>query len=133
MVSEKELIKKAVLLHGHYGPSLMLGLKSCLYAKSALGEVSKCTIRTIGRKPYLCVLDGIRASSQAKIEVEEEDGLTFIFFNGPQKLKMTLKETQFRRYFDRPWDELEQLADEVIVKDVTELFDIVIPPHILVG
>lgn len=82
---DSEIIKRAVILHGHYGPSLMLGLKAYLYAKSILGEVSKCVVKTVGRRPYLCVLDGIKVSSKCKIDVEEGYGLAFTFFNKSQK------------------------------------------------
>jgi len=124
MNSEKELVKKAVAFHGHYGPSLMIGLKACLYAKSVLGDVSKCVIITTGRRPYLCVLDGIKTSSKCEIDVEEGDGLTFIFFDESQKLKMTLKTILLSKYYNKPWNELEHLADEVVSKDTIDLFDI---------
>ena len=127
MDSEKELIKKAVALHGHFGPSLMLGLKACLHAKHVLGDVSKCVVKTIGRKPYLCVLDGIKAGSKCEICVEEGDGLVFTFFSGSRGLKMSLKTTLLSKYYDKPWNELERLADEVVIKDVTDLFDVTIP------
>jgi len=122
-----EIIRKAVALHGHYGPSLMLGLKAYLYAESVLGDVSKCVVKTVGRKPYLCVLDGIRVSSKCEIYIEEGDGLAFTFFNGPQELKMTLKTTLLSKYYNKPWNELEHLADEVVSTDITDLFDVTIP------
>jgi hypothetical protein len=122
---EPEIIKKAVILHGHYGPSLMLGLKAYIYAESVLNDVSKCIVRTVNRKPYLCVLDGIRACSKCEIDVEERDGLDFTFFDGSQEVKMNLKTALLARYFNKPWNELEVLADEVVNKDVTDLFDII--------
>lgn len=124
---DSEIIKRAVILHGHYGPSLMLGLKAYQYAKSVLGEVSKCVIKTVGRRPYLCVLDGIKVNSKCKIDVEEGYGLAFTFFNESQKLEMTLKTKLFSKYYNKPWNELERLADEVVSKDAVELFDIIIP------
>ena len=123
---DSEIIKKAVTLHGHYGPSLMLGLKAYLYAESVLGDVSKCVVKTVGRKPYLCALDGIKACSKCEIYVEEVDGLAFSFFNGQQELKMALKTTLLSRYYNKPWSELEHLADEVVSKDATDLFDVTI-------
>jgi len=130
---DSEIIKKAVTLHGHYGPSLMIGLKACLYAKSVLGDVSKCIVKTIGKRPYLCVLDGIKVSSKCEIDVEEGDGLTFTFFNGSQKLKMTLKTTLLPKYYNKPWNELEHLADEVESKDAVDLFEIAVPTNSLSG
>ncbi|MGD0330079.1 MAG: FmdE family protein [Nitrososphaeria archaeon] len=124
MDSEKEYIKKAVTLHGHYGPSLMLGVKACLYAKSVLGDVSKCVAETIVRKPYLCALDGVKACSKCDISVEEGEGLSFTFFNGSQKLRMSLKTALLQEYYNRYWNELEHLADEVVSKDALDLFDV---------
>ncbi len=111
----------------------MLGLKTCLYAKSVLGNVTKCVVRTIGRKPYLCALDGVKASSKCEIIHEEYEGLSFIYFNGQQKIKMTLKVNLLSRYFNRPWDELEALANEVVQKDISDLFEIVMPPFSIGG
>ncbi|MEM3404269.1 MAG: hypothetical protein QXJ17_07030 [Nitrososphaeria archaeon] len=133
MPSNEYYIKRAVSIHGHYGPSLMLGLKTCLYAKSVLGNVTKCVVRTIGRKPYLCALDGVKASSKCEIIHEEYEGLSFIYFNGQQKIKMTLKVNLLSRYFNRPWDELEALANEVVQKDISDLFEIVMPPFSIGG
>ena len=127
MDSEKEFINKAVSLHGHFGPSLMLGLKACLHAKHVLGDVSKCVVKTIGRKPYICAIDGIKACSKCEICVEEGDGLVFTFFSGSRELKMSLKTTLLSEYYDKPWNELERLADEVVIKDVTDLFDVMMP------
>jgi formylmethanofuran dehydrogenase subunit E len=124
---DSEIIRRAVILHGHYGPSLMLGLKAYLYAKSILGEVSKCVVKTVGRRPYLCVLDGIKVSSKCKIDVEEGYGLAFTFFNESQRLEMSLKTKLFSKYYNKPWKELERLANEVVSKDAADLFDIIIP------
>ena len=40
---------------------------------------------------------------------------------------MSLKTTLLSKYYDKPWNELERLADEVVIKDVTDLFDMTIP------
>jgi len=124
MDSEKEYTKKAVTLHGHYGPSLMLGVKAYLYAKSVLGNVSKCVAETIMRKPYLCALDGVKACSKCDVFVEEGEGLSFTFFNGSQKLRMSLKTAQLQEYYNRNWSELEHLADKVLSKNALDLFDV---------
>jgi hypothetical protein len=46
---------------------------------------------------------------------------------------MTLKPEYLSRYLDRPWNELEKLADEVLEKDVTILFDIIFLPASMGG
>jgi formylmethanofuran dehydrogenase subunit E len=58
----EELLKDAVRLHGNLGPFLVLGLKMSLRAEKILGEKpEKCEVETINSKPFLCVLDGIKA------------------------------------------------------------------------
>ncbi len=99
-------------------------MKACLYAKSVLGDVSKCVAQTIVRKPYLCALDGVKACLKCDILVEEGEGLSFTFFNGSQKLRMSLKTEQLQEYYNRHWNELEHLADEVASKDALDLFDV---------
>ncbi len=37
---------------------------------------------------------------------------------------MSLKTTLLPEYYDKPWNELEHLADEVVIKDVTDLFNV---------
>lgn len=57
---------------------------------------------------------------KCEIYIDEGDGLAFTFFNGSQELKMTLKTTLLSKYYNKPWSELEHLADEVLSKDVTD-------------
>ncbi|MEM0053127.1 MAG: FmdE family protein [Nitrososphaeria archaeon] len=129
----REQIEKAVSFHGHYGPFLMLGLKAFLYAKKVLGNITRCEIYTVGRKPYLCTLDGIKVVSDCEINVFDGKELQLIFCNGEQRLKMNLKKDYLNRYLDRPWNELERLADEVLEKDITLLFDIIFLPTSIGG
>ena len=111
----------------------MLGLKAFLYAKSVLGNVTRCELYTVGRKPYLCTVDGIKAVSDFEIGVFDGESLKIVFYNGDQKIAMTLKPEYLSRYLDRPWNELEKLADEVLEKDVTILFDIIFLPASMGG
>jgi hypothetical protein len=129
----KEQVQRAISYHGHYGPFLMLGLKAFLYAKSVLGNVTRCELYTVGRKPYLCTVDGIKAVSDCEIGVFDGESLKIVFYNGSQRIAMTLKPEYLSRYLDRPWNELEKLADEVLEKDVTILFDIIFLPASMGG
>lgn len=131
--SSRDQIGKAVSYHGHYGPFLMLGLKALFYARSMLRNVTRCDMYTVGRKPYLCTLDGIKVFSDCEINVFDGEGLQLIFYNGEQKLKMNLKPEYLSRYLDKPWNELEKMADEVLEKDATSLFDIVFLPTSMGG
>jgi len=57
----QRLLGKAVRLHGHLGPFLVLGLKMSLLAKKILrGKPEKCEVETINSKPFLCVVDGMK-------------------------------------------------------------------------
>ena len=59
-IISKELLEKAVRIHGHLGPFLALGLKMSIRAEKILGEEpSRCELETVNRKPFLCVVDGI--------------------------------------------------------------------------
>lgn len=133
MEPSREQIQRAVSYHGHYGPFLMLGLKAFLYARKVLGNITKCELYTVGRKPYLCTLDGIKVVSDCEINVFDGESLQLIFYNGAQRLKMRLKQEYLNRYLDRPWNELDRLADEVVENDVTLLFDITFLPTSMGG
>ncbi|MCX8188716.1 MAG: FmdE family protein [Nitrososphaeria archaeon] len=133
MEPSREQIEKAISYHGHYGPFLMLGLKAFFYARKVLGNVTRCDIYTVRRKPYLCTLDGIKVVSDCQINIFDGKDLQLIFYNGEQKMKMNLKVECFNRYLNRPWNELEKLADEVLENDITLLFDIVFLPTSIGG
>ncbi len=133
MEPNREQVERAISCHGHYGPFLMLGLKAFLYAKSVLGNVTRCELYTVGRRPYLCTIDGVKAISDCKIDVFDGESLQLVFYNGDQRVKMMLKPEYLNRYLDRPWDELEKLADEVLEKDVSLLFDIIFLPTSMGG
>ncbi|MEM3503020.1 MAG: hypothetical protein QW134_02225, partial [Nitrososphaeria archaeon] len=68
-----------------------------------------------------------------EINVFDGKELQLIFCNGEQRLKMNLKKDYLNRYLDRPWNELERLADEVLEKDITLLFDIIFLPTSMGG
>ena len=111
MEPNREQVERAVSCHGHYGPFLMLGLKAFLYAKSVLGNVTRCELYTVGRRPYLCTIDGVKAISDCKIDVFDGESLQLVFYNGDQRVKMMLKPEYLNRYLDKCCDEHEKLDD----------------------
>jgi formylmethanofuran dehydrogenase subunit E len=77
-VISKKLLENAVRLHGHLGPFLVLGLKRGLRSERILGEKpEKCEMETINRKPFLCVVDGIKTvMGSDAVTMREGNGLS---------------------------------------------------------
>ncbi|MEM3054765.1 MAG: FmdE family protein [Candidatus Bathyarchaeia archaeon] len=122
----KELLEKAVRLHGHLGPFLVLGLKMSLMAEEILGEKPlKCIFETVNRKPYLCAVDGVKAVfGEAVIEVHEDDGLAAKFrgVNGGETT-IRVKRSLIEKYAKVPWEKCEEYAKEVMVSGDSQLFE----------
>lgn len=122
---EKELLEKAVKLHGHLGPFLVLGLKMSLKAREILGEKpERCTVRTVKRKPYLCAVDGIKTIMECEdIFVQEDRGLgaRFTGVNG-HEVEVKIKDDLIEKYAEVPWEKCEEYAYEVIQSDDKHLF-----------
>jgi hypothetical protein len=123
--TEKELLEKAVKLHGHLGPFLVLGLKMGLKAKEILGEkLERCTVKTVKRKPYLCAVDGIKTIMESEdIFVQEDRGLgaRFTGANG-QEVEVKIKDDLIEKYAEVPWEKCEEYANEVTQSDDEDLF-----------
>ena len=122
----KELLEKAVRLHGHLGPFLVLGLKMSIRAEEILGEKPlKCIVETANRKPHLCAVDGVKAVfGEAVIEVHEYDGLTAKFrgANGGE-ITIRVKRSLVEKYAKVPWEKCEEYAKEVMVGSDNQLFE----------
>jgi formylmethanofuran dehydrogenase subunit E len=122
----KELLDHAVRLHGHLGPFLVLGLKMSLRAEKVLGEKpEKCEVETINSKPFLCVVDGIKAviGSDA-VTVREGNGLSAKFSKANSKeVTVMTKKTLVEKYAEGPWEKSEEYAYEVIQSDDEQLFE----------
>lgn len=119
------MLDKAVKLHGHLGPFLVLGLKMSLRAKKILGgKPSKCEIETINSKPYLCVVDGIKVviGSDA-VTLREGNGLSAKFSKASSKeVIVRVKKALVEKYAEGPWEKSEEYAYEVIRSDDEQLF-----------
>lgn len=121
-----ELLNKAVRLHGHLGPFLVLGLRISLKAGELLGnKPKKCVLETLNRKPYLCAVDGIRAFfEECTVEVQEREGLTATFIGASGKaVTISVKRNLVERYIKAPWEKCEECAYEVVRSHDNQLFE----------
>jgi formylmethanofuran dehydrogenase subunit E len=124
-IISRELLEKAVRLHGHLGPFLVLGLKMSLRAKKILGrKPSRCEIATISSKPYLCAVDGIKAVIGNAVTVKEDDGLSARFSNTEGKeIVFRVKRDLVKKYAKGPWEKREEYAHEVMKTNDERLFE----------
>jgi formylmethanofuran dehydrogenase subunit E len=101
-----DLLERAVKLHGHLGPFLVLGLRAGLEAKEKLGgKPEACIIQTVNRKPYLCAVDGIKAIfGNTLLEIRDGPGLTFIFKGNNREIIVRVKQGLVEKYMpERFW------------------------------
>ncbi|MEM2930012.1 MAG: hypothetical protein QW797_04050 [Thermoproteota archaeon] len=124
----KELLKKAVSLHGHLGPFLVLGLKMGLRAESIIGKPVACEVTTLGRKPYLCVVDGLKTVMGGNIVVREGEGLSVRLSNSNGnnvvlRVKADVVGKYAGKYVGAPWEGCEEDAYEVMASRDEDLFE----------
>lgn len=126
IVLSDELLNKAVKLHGHLGPFLVLGLRMSLKARELLGDKpEKCVLETLNCKPYLCTADGIRAVfEECTVEVQKRDGLAATFVDSSGKsATISVKSSLIERYIKAPWEKCEECAYEVMRSHDSQLFE----------
>ena len=123
---DKELLEKAVRLHGHLGPFLVLGLKMSLRAKKILGQKPEwCAVETVNCKPYSCAVDGIKTIMESDaVTVREGEGLAAKYggANG-KEVVVRVKKALVKKYAEGPWEKCEEYAYEVIRSDDRQLFE----------
>lgn len=123
---DEELLEKAVRLHGHLGPFLVLGLKMSLRAKGILGEKPEwCEVETVNCKPYLCAVDGVKTVIESDaVTVREGEGLTAKYGGAYGKeVIVKVKKALVKKYAEGPWEKCEEYAYEVIRSDDKQLFE----------
>jgi formylmethanofuran dehydrogenase subunit E len=125
-IISEDLLEKAVRLHGHLGPFLILGLKMSLMAEEILSEKpAKCIFETVNRKPYLCAVDGVKAVlGKVALEVHEGEGLAakFVRSNGGE-VTIKVKRSLVEKYAHVPWEKCEECAEEVMKSIDSQLFE----------
>jgi len=121
----EDLLERAVKLHGHLGPFLVLGLRAGLEGKEKLGgKPEVCIIQTVNRKPYLCTVDGIKAIFEnTLLEIGDGSGLTFTFKGNNREIIVKVKQVLVEKYAEAPWEKCEEYAREVVVSDGDQLFE----------
>ena len=125
-VISKKLLENAVRLHGHLGPFLVLGLKRGLRSERILGEKpEKCEVETINRKPFLCVVDGIKTvMGSDAVTMREGNGLSAKFWKANGKEVMVrVKKALIEKYAEGSWEKCEEYAYEVIRSNDRQLFE----------
>jgi len=122
-IVEKDILDKAVSLHGHLGPFLVLGLKMGLKARSIIGVPNSCEVFTVMKKPYICAVDGLRTVVGRSIVLHEGDGLSARFTNGKESIFISVKKNLLEEYVKTPWDKCEETARLVMEIADEELFE----------
>lgn len=119
------LLSRAVEVHGHKGPFLALGVRASIEALRKLRRIDTCIVSCPQVKPYLCVLDGIKAViPDIVVEVKGSDsGLNITFRSSRSMLSLSVRRGVLERYLGRSWDILPILADEVLSMDFYDLFE----------
>jgi len=126
MISQ-DLLKKAVKLHGHLGPFLVLGLKIGLLAEELSGgKIRSCKVEAIDKKPYLCAVDGLKAvlGDNVTVVVKKGTGITATF-NKPDNsaFVVSVKKHIIDKYAQVPWDKCEESAYEVLRRETKSLME----------
>ena len=119
-----ELLKKAVEMHGHLGPFLVIGLRMSLLAEKLLsGKPDKCKAMVIQRKPFFCSVDGMKAVvGVERIKISGGKGISAIFGRENNEAQIEVKESVLKRYGPVPWEKCEEEAREVLRSSDEELF-----------
>ncbi len=123
----KELLEKAVGIHGHLGPFLVFGLRMGLVAERLLGgKPQGCEFESVNRVPYLCAADGIRAIVGDKaVTIRKGDGIAATFRGADGKhASLKVRENVVAKYVNVPWDKCEESAYEVLRENEDELFEV---------
>ncbi|MCX8183685.1 MAG: FmdE family protein [Crenarchaeota archaeon] len=124
----RELLERAVSLHGHLGPFLVLGLKMGLKAWNTIGKPVACEATAPGEKPYLCVVDGLKTVMDGSISMKNGDGLSAWFrsASGSQlflRVRASIVRKYAEKYVGTPWEGCERDAFEVAEASDEELFE----------
>lgn len=130
---ESSLLDEAVRFHGHLGPFLVLGLKAGLFANKVLGKdpfKTKAIVETKLKPPYSCFVDGIQVATgctmgKGNIEVKDGESISIKFAKDSSVLEMRVKREVLKSLEDmHSREDAERKAFEVMLKPISELFDI---------
>jgi len=135
-----EILEKAVDLHGHLGPFLVLGIRMGLIGLRELGtkkgnQKLRVTVMTKPSVPFSCVIDGIQAATKctignrklklrnslrtvsAKFQILEENTVTVTLYPAKrEEIEKLLEHVGFQ--------EVEKIARNIIFIPERELFKV---------
>jgi len=123
----EQILSKAIEMHGHLGPFLVIGVKMGLLAERLLGEKARiCEFKTIKRIPYLCAVDGIKAViGENAVIVKEGNGINATFRGTHGKeVVLEIKKSIVEKYVNVPWERCEESAHEILLEDEKNLLDV---------
>ena len=125
--------EEAVRFHGHNGPFLALGYKAGSYAMEKLRPERlldiECSVETIIKKPYTCVIDGIQCSTYCtlgkgnlKLKSSSEKRIGITFRSKGKEVRLVLKPHTLERVLTT--EDLEREAEWVNGELIGSLFEI---------
>lgn len=120
---QKEILDKAISLHGHLGPFLVLGLRMGLRAVSIIGRASSCEVFAPIKKPYVCAVDGLKTIIGDSIVLREGEGLSARFSNGKDSIVIKVRENIVKKYAKTIWEECEENARLIMESSDEEIFE----------
>lgn len=123
----EQILSKAIKMHGHLGPFLVIGVKMGLLAERLLGEKARgCEFKTINKIPYLCTVDGIKSVvGENAVIVKEGNGISAMFHGTyGKKVVLKIKKSIIEKYVNVPWEQCEESAHEILQEDEENLLDI---------
>lgn len=125
MMISKEILNKAISLHGHLGPFLILGVRiGLLIEKNWNKEIDKCILKTINKKPQLCIADGLRTIlGLNNVEISNGKEISIKIYRKENKIaEIFIKKGIIDKYVNVKWEECEKAAHEIFSYNDEELF-----------
>ena len=125
MVITKDILDKAISLHGHLGPFLILGVKIGLFIKKFWDEeIDLCILKTVNKKPQLCTADGLKTILGINnVKISNGEGISIEIHKGENIIaEIFIKKEMIDKYVNVPWEKCEEAAYEVLAYKEEELF-----------
>lgn len=124
---------EAVRFHGHTGPFLALGYKAGKYAMEKLKPQKmldiECSVKTIKRKPFVCIIDGIQCVTHCtygkgniKIEGISDERVGITFRCKGREIMLTLKPHILKRVLEA--EDLKKEVEWINKEPLESLFEI---------
>jgi formylmethanofuran dehydrogenase subunit E len=121
----KDILNKAISLHGHLGPFLVLGVKIGLFIKKVWNDkIDLCILKTINKKPQLCTADGLKTILGINnVKISNGEGISIEIHKGENKIaEIFIKKEIIDKYVNVPWEKCEEAAYEILAYKEEELF-----------